>query len=159
MALASPTKAAPPCHPRKGVLGTACSAFDNNTLDFHTVRTYIIRVWTATEPSVPRILRRGQMSEVPGNDGPVGSVSEVGEAEAATLVRIGVNGKVLEVTKEVTVKAILAKAKEAGCIEGQVEKYVIERVSEAGQLSQETTIVVEETEAFVAVPKGPTPVA
>ena len=99
------------------------------------------------------------MNEVPGNDGPVGPVSEVGEAEAATLVRIGVNGKTLEVTKEVTVKFILDKAKEAGCIEGLVEEYVIERVSEAGQLSQETTIVVEEAEAFVAVPKGPTSVA
>ena len=41
MALASPTKTAPPYHPRKGVLGAACSAFDNNTLDFHTVFTYI----------------------------------------------------------------------------------------------------------------------
>ena len=99
------------------------------------------------------------MSEVPGNEGPVGSVSEFGEADAAMLVRIGVNGKMLEVTKEVTVKFILAKAKEAGCIEGLVEEYVIERVSEAGQLSQETTIVVEEAEAFVAVPKGPTSVA
>ena len=99
------------------------------------------------------------MSEVPGNDGPVGPVSEVGTVEAATLVKIGVNGKTLEVTKEVTVKVILAKAKDAGCIEGLVEEYVIERVSEAGQLSLETTIVVEEAEAFVAVPKGPTSVA
>ena len=159
MALASPTKAAPPCHPRKGVLGTACSAFDNNTLDFHTVRTYIIRVWTVTEPSVPRILRRGQMSEVPGNDGPVGPVSEVGEVEGSTLVSIRVNGTTLEVAKEVTVRVILAKAKDAGCIEGVVEEYVLERVSGAGQLSQETTIVVEDAEEFIAVPSGATSVA
>ena len=99
------------------------------------------------------------MSEVPNNDGPVGPVSEVGEAEAAMPVRIRVNGTALEVTKEVAVKVILTKAKDAGCIEGLVEEYVIERVSEEGQLTQETTIVVEEAEEFVAVPKGPTSVA
>ena len=99
------------------------------------------------------------MNDAPGNEGPVRPVGEVGEAQAVTLVTIGVNGKTLEVTKEVAVKVILAKAKEAGCIEGQVEEYVIERVSEAGQLSRETTIVVEEAEAFVAVPEGATSVA
>ena len=100
------------------------------------------------------------MSEIPGNDEAVGPVTEVGEAEAATLVRIRVNGKTLEVTKEVTVKVVLANAKDAGCIEGlEEEEYVIERVSEEGQLSGETTIVVEEAEEFVAVPKGPTSVA
>lgn len=99
------------------------------------------------------------MSEVPGNDGPVGPVSEVSEAEAATLVSIRVNGTTLEVAKEVAVRVILAKAKEAGCIEGLVEEYVIERVSEAGQLSQATTIVVEEAEEFIAVPSGATSVA
>ena len=100
------------------------------------------------------------MSEVPGNDGPVGPVSEVSEVKGPTLVSIRVNGTSLEVTKEVTVEVILAKAKEAGCIEALAEEeYVIERVSEAGQLSQETTIVVEESEEFVAVPKGPTSVA
>ena len=74
-------------------------------------------------------------------------------------VSIRVNGTVLEVTKEVAVKVILTKAKDAECIEGRVEEYVIERVSEEGQLSQETTIVVEEAEEFVAVPKGSTSVA
>lgn len=99
------------------------------------------------------------MSEVPSNDGPVGPVGEVGEVKAATLARIRVNGTTLEVTKEVTVKVILGKAKDAGCIEGLVEEYVIERVSEAGPLSRETTIVVEEAEEFVAVPDGATSVA
>ena len=100
------------------------------------------------------------MSEAPGNDGPVGPVTEVSEVEKATLVSIRVNGTTLEVAKEVTVKVILAKAKDAGCIEGlEVEEYVIERVSEEGQLAQDTTIVVEEAEEFVAVPKGSTPVA
>ena len=99
------------------------------------------------------------MSAVPGNDGPVGPVSEVGEVEGSTLVSIRVNGTTLEVVKEVAVRVILAKAKEAGCIEGLVEEYVIERVSEAGQLSQETTIVVEEAEEFIAVPSGGTAVA
>ena len=98
------------------------------------------------------------MSEAPGNDGPVGPVTEVSEVEEATLVNIRVNGTSLEVSKEVAVKVILAKAKDAGCIQ-DLEEYVIERVSEAGQLSQETTIVVEEAEEFVAVPKGPTSVA
>ncbi len=99
------------------------------------------------------------MSEVPDNDGPVGPVSQVSEVEGSTLVSIRVNGTTLEVTKEVAVRVILAKAKEAGCIELVEEEYVIERVSEPGQLSQETTIVVEEAEEFVTVPKGPTPVA
>ena len=99
------------------------------------------------------------MSEVPGNDGPVGPVSEVGEVEGSTLVSIRVNGISLEVTKEVAVEVILAKAKDAGCIEGLIEEYVIERVSEAGQLSQATTIVVEEAEEFIAVPSGATSVA
>ena len=100
------------------------------------------------------------MSDVPGNDESVGRVTEVGEAETGTLVRIRVNGRALEVTKEVTVKVILANAKDAGCIEGlEEEEYVIERVSEEGQLSGETMIVVEEAEEFVAVPKGPTAVA
>ena len=99
------------------------------------------------------------MSEVPGNDGPVGPVSQVSEVEGSTLVSIRVNGTTLEVVKEVAVRVILAKAKEAGCIEGLVEEYVIERVSEAGQLSQETTIVVEEAEEFIAVPSGGTAVA
>lgn len=99
------------------------------------------------------------MSEAPGNDGPVGPVTEVSEVEEATLVSIRVNGTSLEVSKEVAVKVILAKAKDAGSIEGLVEEYVIERVSEAGQLSQETTIVVEEAEEFIAVPSGGTAVA
>ena len=99
------------------------------------------------------------MSAVPGNDGPAGLVSQVSEVEGSTLVSIRVNGTTLEVVKEVAVKVILAKAKEAGCIEGLVEEYVIERVSEAGQLSQETTIVVEEAEEFIAVPSGGTAVA
>lgn len=99
------------------------------------------------------------MSAVPGNDDPVGPVSQVSEVEGSTLVSIRVNGTTLEVAKEVAVRVILAKAKEAGCIEGLVEEYVIERVSEAGQLSQETTIVVEEAEEFIAVPSGGTAVA
>ena len=99
------------------------------------------------------------MSAVPGNDDPVGPVGQVSEVEGSTLVSIRVNGTTLEVAKEVAVRVILAKAKEAGCIEGLVEEYVIERVSEAGQLSQETTIVVEEAEEFIAVPSGGTAVA
>ena len=100
------------------------------------------------------------MSEIPGDDEDhVGPVTNVDEATEVTRVNIKVNGLTIEVTKEVIVHEILTKAKEAGCIEGAVEEYVIESVSVEGELGLRETIVVEEHEEFFAVPIGKTEVA
>ena len=99
------------------------------------------------------------MSDVLGGDqGGVGPVTNVDDA-AKVSVQIKVNGLTIEVTKEVGVHAVLKKAKEAGCIEGAVDEYVIERVSVEGELHGHETIVVEEHEEFLAVPVGKTAVA
>ena len=100
------------------------------------------------------------MSEIPGGDeSGVGPVTNVDEATEVTRVNIKVNGLTIEVTKEVIVHEMLSRAKEAGCIEGAVEEYVIERVSVEGALGLRETIVVEDHEEFLAVPIGPTEVA
>lgn len=102
------------------------------------------------------------MSNIPGEgdgEGPSGPVANVGEAEEVTAVRIKVNGVTVEVTAEVVVTDILVKAKEAGCFGGVVEEYVIERVSEEGELALDEAIVVVEDEEFLAVPVGKTEVA
>ena len=100
------------------------------------------------------------MSDIPGGDqGEVGPVANVHDDTKVSRVQIKVNGLTIEVTKEVVVHAVLEKAKDAGCIEGAVDEYVIERVSVAGELSGHETIVVEEHEEFLAVPIGKTDVA
>ena len=100
------------------------------------------------------------MSEIPGGDkGGVGPVTNVDETTEVTRVNVKVNGLTIEVTKEVIVHEMLSRAKEAGCIEGEVEEYVIERVSVEGELGLRETIVVEEHEEFLAVPTGKTEVA
>ena len=100
------------------------------------------------------------MSEIPGGaEGGVGPVADVDDATEVTRVNIKVNGLTIEVTKKVSVRKILTKAKEAGCIEGEVEEYVIERVSGEGELGLRETIVVEDLEEFLAVPTGKTEVA
>ena len=100
------------------------------------------------------------MSEVPGgDDGGAGLVANVDDATKTSRVQIKVNGLTIEVTKEVTIHEILTKAKEAGCIEGLVDEYVIEKVSAEGELGREETIAVEEHEEFFAVPIGKTEVA
>lgn len=97
------------------------------------------------------------MSEVP--EGGVGPVATVNDATKVSRVKIRVNGLTIDVTTEVTVREVLSKAKDAGCIEGEVDEYVIERVSVKGELGLEETIVVEEHEEFLAVPTGKTDVA
>ena len=100
------------------------------------------------------------MSEVPGSDeGDVGPVVNVDDGTKTSKVQIKVNGLTIEVTKEVIVHEILTKAKEAGCIEGSMDEYVIEKVLVEGELGREQTIVVEEHEEFLAVPTGKTEVA
>ena len=98
------------------------------------------------------------MNEVP-NNGPANAVTKAGEVKATATVQVKVNGITIEVTEEVVVKDLLAKAKEAGCIEGTVDEYVIERVTAEGEVPGETTIVVEDDEEFLAVATGPTEVA
>ena len=100
------------------------------------------------------------MSDTPGEGGgPIGPVAQVGEAEEVVSVRIKVNGVTIEVTQEVVIKDILTKAKEAACFGGAVAEYVLQRVSEDDDLPLEQTIIVIESEEFIAVPSGPTPVA
>ena len=100
------------------------------------------------------------MSDILGEvGGPIGPVAQVGEAEEVVSVRIKVNGVTIEVTQEVVIKDILTKAKEAACFGGAVEEYVLERVSEDGELSPDETIIVVEAEEFLAVPVGKTEVA
>ena len=83
----------------------------------------------------------------------------VDDATEVTRVNIKVNGLTIEVTKKVSVRKILTKAKEAGCIEGEVDEYVIEKASVEGGLDREQIVTVEEHEEFFAVPIGKTPVA
>ena len=100
------------------------------------------------------------MSEIPGGtEGDVGPVTNVDDATEVTRVNIKVNGLTIEVTEKVIVHEMLTRAKEAGCIEGEVDEYVIERVSGEGELSLRETIVVEDQEEFLAVPTGKTEVA
>ena len=98
------------------------------------------------------------MNEIPGGDEGIGPVATVDEA-TVSHVKVKVNGLTIEVTKEVKVREVLSKAKEAGCIEGEVDEYVIERVSVEGELGLQETIVVEEHEEFLAVPVTKTEVA
>lgn len=100
------------------------------------------------------------MSEVPeGDEGGVGPVATVNDATKVSRVNIRVNGLTIEVTKGVTVREVLSTAKAAGCIEGEVDEYVIERVSVTGELGLQETIVVEEHDEFLAVPTTKTDVA
>ncbi len=100
------------------------------------------------------------MSDISGGDqGEAGPVASVQDDTEVSLVQIEVNGVTIEVTKEVVVHTVLEKAKDAGCIEGAVDEYVIEKVSAAGELSGHETIVVEEHQKFLAVPTGKTDVA
>ena len=92
------------------------------------------------------------MSEIPGDD-------EGGVGPVTNRVNIKVNGLTIEVTKKVVVHEILTRAKEAGCIEGLVDEYVIERVSGEDELGLREIIVVEDREEFLAVPTGKTEVA
>ena len=74
-------------------------------------------------------------------------------------VEIKVNGVTVKVTREVVVREVLTKARDAGAIEGLVEEYVIERVEEEGEIAPEEIITVKELEEFLAVPTGKTEVA
>ena len=100
------------------------------------------------------------MSDIPGGDeGGAGPVASVDDATEARRVQIKVNGITIEVTESVRVREVLAKAKDAGAIEGSVDVYVIERVEKEGEIKIDETITVMESEEFLAVPIGPTDVA
>lgn len=99
------------------------------------------------------------MNEIPGDDEGKGPVATVDEATAVSRVKIKVNGLTIEVTKEVEIRDVLSNAKDAGCIEGEVDEYVIERVSAEGEMGLQEIIVVEEHEEFLAVPITKTEVA
>lgn len=100
------------------------------------------------------------MVDTPGNgEGGAGAVANTGEVTEIRHVKIKVNGIVIDVTEEVEIREILIKAKGAGAVEGVVEEYAIERVDKEGELKIGETITVRESERFVAVPTGSTPVA
>ena len=97
------------------------------------------------------------MNTGPGNgDGDVGPVAITNESENVT---VNVNGVAILVTRVVTVRDLITKAKAAGAIEGLVEEYVIERVSGEGEIGIEESITVNDSEEFLAVPIGRTEVA
>ena len=91
-----------------------------------------------------------------GHENGAGAVANVNDA---TKVPIIVNGTKIEVKKCIAIREILAKAKDAGAIEGLIDEYVIERVEEDGELKCGETIEVTPDERFLAVPIGSTPVA
>lgn len=99
------------------------------------------------------------MSTSPGGDGNVGPATNTGEFSESKIVSITVNGTQIQVTERVTVREIVRLASAAGAISGLIEEYVIERVTEDGEHGLDQTITVIESEEFMAVPVGSTPVA
>ena len=100
------------------------------------------------------------MSKIPGEDrSGTGSVARVDDPATVSRVPINVNGMTIEVTRHVEAREIVTKAIEAGAIEGSLDEYIVERVEEVGEIKLVERITVTEHEKFVAVPKGPTPVA
>ena len=100
------------------------------------------------------------MNDIPsGGNGSTGPVANAGGATELSRVKIKVNGVTIEITKEVEIREILIRARDAGAIEGSIEEYVIERVEREGEVALEETITVTEFEEFLAVPTGATEVA
>ena len=100
------------------------------------------------------------MNDIPGGDASgTGPVASVDDAAEVSRVQIKVNGITIEVTESVRIREVLARAKDAGAIEGTVEEYIIERVEKEGELGIEETVTVTELEEFLAVPTGKTDVA
>lgn len=99
------------------------------------------------------------MSVEPGSDGSVGPAAGVGEAAESRQVSITVNGIRIQVTERVLVREVVKKASEAGAISGFVEEYVIERIDTIGEYGLEVTIEVQESDEFMAIPIGKTPLA
>lgn len=88
--------------------------------------------------------------------GPAASVDEKTEDRS---LEIKVNGLTVKVTERIGIHKLLVKAKSVGAIEGIIDEYAIERVSEDGRYGLEDTITVKADEEFLAIPTGPTPVA
>lgn len=99
------------------------------------------------------------MSVEPGRDGGGRPVASVGEAAESKVVSITVNGARIQVTERVTVREIVEKANEADAISGIVEEYVIERIDTIGEHRLHETIEVRESDEFMAIPFGKTPLA
>lgn len=88
-----------------------------------------------------------------------GAVAPSGEARAVERVRVKVNGVEIEVTEEVLVRELVAKAKDKGAIAGYVNEYVVERTTEGGEFGIDETIRISDQEELLAVPEGGTTVA
>ena len=91
--------------------------------------------------------------------GDVGPVTSVGGKTKDSSLEIKVNGLAVKVTERIGIHKLLVKAKSVGAIEGIIDEYAIERVSEDGRYGLEDTITVTSDEEFLAIPTGPTPVA
>lgn len=101
-----------------------------------------------------------RMSGILGeNERGTGPVAAVDDPAGVNHVPIKVNGTTIEVAKSVEVREILAKAIDAGAIEGSLDEYIIERVERVGEIGIDERITVTEHEEFVIVPAGSTPVA
>jgi hypothetical protein len=96
----------------------------------------------------------------PGNtNGEAEPIARVDESQKVDRVRIKVNGITLDVARTVGVREVLEAAKGTGAIVGNVDEYVIERVTVEGEIGPEATITVTELEEFMAVPIGKTEAA
>lgn len=89
----------------------------------------------------------------------VRSVARGDESERARRVPVKVNGVEIEVAEEVRVQELIEMARDSGAIAGSVDEYVIERVTEDGELRGDETIRISEREEFLAVPVEATTVA
>lgn len=99
------------------------------------------------------------MSDTPSSHEGIGPIATVDETTKISSLQIKVNGIGITVTERIEIRELLIKAKGAGAIEGVIEEYVIERVSEEGQHGIEEIITVKVDEEFLAVPTGATTVA
>lgn len=81
------------------------------------------------------------------------------ESQGLELIPIKVNGVEIEVAEEVRVQELIEMARDNGAIAGSVDEYVIERVTEDGELRGDEIIRISEREEFLAVPVEPTTVA
>lgn len=97
------------------------------------------------------------MSDILGGDDNDTRPAQADEGQGRAHIKV--NGMTIEVVEKVTIREVLAKAKGAGAIEGEVDEYVIERIDREGELGLEEVVVVTDQEEFLAVPTGKTDVA
>lgn len=93
------------------------------------------------------------------HDNEARSVAPGDESRGLESIPVKVNGVEIEVLEEVRVQELIEMARAKGAIAGTVDEYVIERVTEDGELRGDEIIRISEREEFLAVPVEPTTVA